>query len=114
MGPIGAGLSALLTQAICFGAMNFYAQKHYPVPYEFRKIFLSIGLGALCCLIAYLIRDWSLAWRLCIKTSMLAGYPLVLYLFRCYDKNELQALRGFWKKWRHPDAWKENMRTLKF
>jgi len=37
-----------------------------------------------------------------------------LYFSGFFDKTELQALRGFWKKWRNPGAWKENIRTLKF
>jgi len=114
MGAIGAGLSMLLSQIAYFGVMYYYAQRYYPVAYEFRKLFLSIGLGALFCFIAWLIRDSSLAWRLCIKTALLVSYPLALYLFGCYDKNELQALRGFWKKWRYPGKWKENIRSLKF
>ena len=114
LGAIGAGLSTLLSQIIYFGMMLRYAQRYYPVSYEFRKIFLSIGIGVLICFTAYLIRDWSLAWRLSIKTILLICYPLVLYLLRFYDKNELQALKGFWIKWRHPGAWKENIRTMKF
>jgi O-antigen/teichoic acid export membrane protein len=114
MGAIGAALSTLLSQLIYFGVMHYYAQRYYPVAYEFRKIFIAIGLGALFCLVAYLISGWSLAWRLCIKTALLASYPLVLYMFRCYDRNEVQALQGFWKKWRQPANWMENIRTLKF
>lgn len=114
IGAIGAGLSTLLSQIIYFGTMLYYARRYYPVPYEFRKIFISIGLGAFFCFIAYLIRDWSLAWRLCIKTVLLASYPLVLYLFRLYNENELQASQGFWKKWRRFGSWKENVRMLKF
>ena len=114
MGVIGAGLSMLLSQIAYFSVMLYYAQRYYPVPHEFRKVFLSIGLGILLCFVAWLIRDCGLGWRLCIKTILLACYPLLLYLFRCYDKNEMQALQGFWKKWRHPENWKENIRTLKF
>ena len=113
-GAIGAGLSMLLSQIIYFCMMYYYAQRYYPVAYEFRKIFLSIGLGVLFCLIAFLIRDGSLVLRLCVKTVSLTSFPLVLYRFRCYDKNELQALQGFWKKWRYPGNWKENIQTLKF
>ena len=112
MGAMGAALSNLLSQIIYFCTMLYYARRYYPVPYEFMKIFMSVGLGALFCLIAYLIRDWSLVWRLCIKTGLLASYPFILYRFRFYDKNELQALQGFWKKWRRPRALIENIRTL--
>ena len=112
LGAIGAGLSTLLSQIIYFAAMYHYARRYYPVPYEFRKVFLSILLGALFCLLAYLIRNWSLSLRLSIKTVLLASYPLVLYLLEFYDKNELQALQGFWKKWQHPGKWKKNIRML--
>lgn len=114
IGTIGAALSTLLSQIIYFGAMLHYAQRYYPVPYEFRKVFLSIGVGALLCMIACLIRNWELGWRLFIKTLLLTGYPVLLYFFGLYDKNELNALRGFWGKWRRPGNWNKNIRTLKF
>jgi O-antigen/teichoic acid export membrane protein len=114
MGAVGAGLSTLLSQIIYFGAMLYYAQRYYPVSYEYKKVFLSIGTGILYCAIAYLIRDWGLGWRLCVKTALLGSYPFVLYLFRFYDRSELQALKGFWKKWRRPGDWKDHIRTLKF
>ena len=113
MGAVGAALSTLFAQMIYFGIMLHYAQRYYPISYEFRKVFLSIGIGALYCVIAYLLKDWSLAGRLCIKIILLASYPFVLFLFRFYDKTELQALVGFWKKWKRPGDWKENIRTLK-
>ena len=114
MGAVGAALATLFAQMTYFGIMLRFAQRYYSVPYEFRKIFLSIGIGALYCVVAFLIKDWSLTLRLVIKTAMLASYPFVLYLFRFYDKKELQALLGFWKKWKNPGKWKENIGTLKF
>jgi O-antigen/teichoic acid export membrane protein len=110
----GAALSILLTQFVYFLLVLRYAQHYYPVPYEYKKIFLSIGTGILYCAAAYLIRDWGLGWRLCVKTVLLGSYPFVLYLFRFYDRNELQALKGFRKKWRRPGDWKDHIRTLKF
>ena len=101
LGAIGAGLSTLLSQIIYFCTMYYCAQRYYPVAYEFRKLFLSIGLGVLICLTGYFIHDYSLAIRLCVKTLLLTIFPLALYAFRFFDKSELQALRGFWKKWRH-------------
>jgi len=103
-GAIGAGIASLLSQIIYFGVMQHYARRYYHVPYEFRKIFMSIGLGALLCLIAYPVRDSSLALRLCVKTALLVSYIPGLYLLRLFDKTELQ---GFWKKWRNLKTWKE-------
>ena len=114
MGAIGAGLSTLLSQIVYFCAMYYYSHRYYPVSYEFRKIFLAIGLGALFCIVAFFIRDWALGWRLTIKSLLLVAYPILLYLAGFFDKVELKALRGFWEKWRNPDAWKDNIRTLKF
>ncbi len=114
MQAVGAALATFLSQLIYFFAMLYYAQRCYPVPYEFKKIFLSIGLGALFCGIAYFISDWNLCWRLLIKILLLMSYPFLLYLFHFYDKTELQALHGFWKKWKNPKTWKDNLQTLKF
>ena len=107
MGAIGAALSMLLSQIIYFATMYYYARRYYPVVYEFRKLFISTALAALMCFLAYLIRDYSLVTRLCIKTSLLASYPLSLYLLNCYDRSELQALQVFWKKWRNRENGKK-------
>jgi len=113
MGAIGAGLSFLLSQIIYFCAMLYFAHRYYPVSYEFRKLFLIVGLGILFCIVTYFIHRWALGWRLTIKTLLLIAYPILLYLAGFFDKAELQALNGFWKKWRNPNAWKENIQTLK-
>ena len=114
MGVIGAGLASLLSQIIYFCTMLYFANRYYPVSYEFRKLFLSIGLGALFCIVAYFIREWVLGWRLAIKTLLLGAYPVFLFLAGFFDNAELQTIRGFWKKWRNPRVWKENIRTLNF
>ncbi|MDR1672560.1 MAG: oligosaccharide flippase family protein [Bacteroidales bacterium] len=105
-GILGAALATLISQIAYFFLMLYFARRFYPVPYELWKIFIAIGLGALCCAIAYGIREWSLAWRIPAKLLMLAAYPVILHLFRFYDKKELLALRGFWKKWKDPRQWK--------
>ena len=97
-GAIGAGLATLLSQIVYFGITLRYAQRYYPVPYEYRKLFISIGLGALICFFAFIIRDWSLTWRLCIKSLLLTCYPLILYFMKFFDAEELQALRKFWQE----------------
>jgi len=114
LGAIGAGLSTLLSQIIYFCTMLYFANRYYPVSYEFRKIFLSIGLGAVFCIVAYFISSWALGWRLAIKTLLLGTYPVFLFLAGFFNTAELQALRGFWIKWRNPGAWKKNIKTLNF
>ena len=114
MGAIGAGLSTLLSQIIYFGVMFYYAQRYFPVPYEMRKVIISIVLGMLFCVVAYLIRQWDLGWRLTVKMLLLFSYPFILYLFGFYEKVELQALSGFWVKWKNPGSWKKNIKALKF
>jgi O-antigen/teichoic acid export membrane protein len=105
-GTLGAALAMLLSQMAFFFLMLYFARRFYPVPYELWKIFIAIGLGAFFCAMAYSIREWGLAWRISVKSLMLVAYPVILYLFRFYDKKELQALRGFWKKWKNPRQWK--------
>ncbi|MDR3094801.1 MAG: oligosaccharide flippase family protein [Bacteroidales bacterium] len=110
---IGAALSTLISQIIYFLLTLFFAHRYYPVRYEYAKIFLAIGIGVIFSLIACLISDWNLSMRLSIKTVLLFSYPVLLYLFRFYDKVELQALRGFWRKWKNPEKWKKNFSQRK-
>jgi len=80
MGSVGAALSTLFAQIIFFAAMLYFSNRYYPVDYEYRKIVVAIGAGLLICIAPFIICDWSLTWRLCIKTALLASYPVILYL----------------------------------
>jgi O-antigen/teichoic acid export membrane protein len=95
LGATGAGLSMLLAQMVYFWCLLYYGRRYYPVPYELKKVLLCLVLGAALCLVAFMISDWQLGWRLPVKLLLLAGYPAVLYLFRFYGIDELRALRRF-------------------
>ncbi len=103
----GASLSTLLSQIIFFIIIYKSAQKHYPIPYELRKILLLVLVIAAYCIIAVLINEYSLWVRILSKTILLLAFPFVLTRFKFYEAIEIKSLEGAWKKWRNPFNWRK-------
>ncbi len=87
------GISYLLATTLLYGAV----QRVYPIPYEsskvLRALLLQIGLMMAVLLDAHM-PYWS---GLTLRLGALLAYPLLLWLFGCFDDREVrmitQALR---------------------
>lgn len=113
-GIIGASVAALLAQVIFFVFIYGYAQKHYPIPYEVRKLFVLLLLSVAVILVAFLyVNPMELIPRIIIKFGLIVSFPFMLYLLKFYEPVELQRLRGAWHKWKNPANWKENLKQIK-
>jgi len=109
---LGAALAALLTQMLFFGAMLYFAQRHYPVPYEIAKIFKMIIVAGGMVGLSFGMGGWPLLLRIGSKLGLIILYPIALYFWRFYEPIEQLRLREIWKKWRHIRAWKTNLNQL--
>jgi O-antigen/teichoic acid export membrane protein len=112
-GIMGAAAATLLSQVLFFLIIIIYAQKHYPIPYEFGKIVLMILTGLALYLLSLLTDDMSLIVRLLIKSAMLLSWPFILYPFHFYEEIELSKIRGAWEKWKNPGNWLRNFRSMR-
>jgi O-antigen/teichoic acid export membrane protein len=109
----GAAVATLLSQFIYWYACYYYSQKVFYVPYEIRKLSVMLITGAVLSFSGLLINNLDLLPRIMIKTACLSSFPFILYFFNFYEPVELQAIRGFVKKWSKIRDLKSNLNSLK-
>lgn len=109
---IGAAISALLSQLAFFLLIYAFAQKHYFIPYEWKKIILISILGMAVVLGGSIVQEAHLAIRLVVKTLLLIAFPIMLYYSNFFEVVELRRLHGAWIKWNNPLHWNKNIREL--
>jgi O-antigen/teichoic acid export membrane protein len=105
----GAALSSLIAQACFFIVIYRIAQKHYPIPYEIRKIVTILILGTLLLMFSYVPEEWNTIVRISIKSAVFISFPFLLYIFRFYEEIELIRLKEMIHKWKNPGKWHENI-----
>jgi O-antigen/teichoic acid export membrane protein len=87
-GMVGAAISTLAAYVVLFCGMTLYAQRVYPVPYQWRRVTIAVGAAVALDLAAR-------AARLPLLPSVLlvAAYPLALGLLGFYLPAERKRLR---------------------
>ncbi|MBU2649872.1 MAG: oligosaccharide flippase family protein [Bacteroidetes bacterium] len=112
LGIYGSALASVIATFIGVYLSYRYSQKYFPINYEFVKIIkiLITGIGLL--IVYYYINELTLVLRLFLKVILLMSFPFLLYLIGFYDKVELERIGSFWRSWRNPGRWKENLRRV--
>jgi O-antigen/teichoic acid export membrane protein len=109
----GAAIATTLSQVIFFVIVYYFAQRHYQIPYEIKKVILMVVTGMCIYAAGILVNPWPLGLRLIVKMLLIFSFPFILYLFGFYESIELERLSQFWQKWRNPLAWRKNLRKTK-
>jgi O-antigen/teichoic acid export membrane protein len=109
----GAALARLFASVLFFGLVFFYSQKAYSIPYEMKKLFMMIVVGALLYLPVLWINEMGLYIRLIVKTGLILIYPFLLYLLGFFEPIEIRSVQGAWVKWKNPSSWKQNLNRMK-
>jgi O-antigen/teichoic acid export membrane protein len=109
LGMFGASLSSLIAQACFFIVMYKIAQKHYPIPYEIRKIVTLLILGTVLLVFSYIPDEWSPVVRISIKSVVFISFPFLLYIFKFYEEIELVRMKEMFDKWKNPGEWHKNI-----
>jgi O-antigen/teichoic acid export membrane protein len=113
-GILGAAAATMLAQIVFFSLIFYFAQKHYPVPFEMKKIMIMIIIALGIVVVTFLlINPMDLFIRLIIKVILILLFPILLYFFNFYEKIELLRLHGAWRKWKNPKRWPDNIRNIK-
>ena len=112
-GAMGAAVTALLAQGIFFGFIYRFAQKHYHIPYELKKIAMMGVVAAILIVLSFFLFDaLSLLPRILVKLALILLFPFLLYLLGFYEAIELERIKGSWHKWKNPRNWRENLRQI--
>jgi O-antigen/teichoic acid export membrane protein len=109
----GAAVATLLSQIIYWYACHYYSQKYFHVDYELKKLGILLFTGILLSSCGLLFNDLSLLPRLLIKAVCVMSFPFLLYLFHFYERAEIQAIKGFYKKWSRPGEFRNNLMSLR-
>jgi O-antigen/teichoic acid export membrane protein len=109
----GAAIATLISQFVYWYLCYYFSQKVFYVPYEIRKIVIMVIAGAAISFSSLLINKMDLLPRLMIKTACVLSFPFILYLFNFYEQVELQAIRGFVRKWSRLKDLRFNLNSLK-
>lgn len=89
----GAALAFLLTQIISFSGLYYFAQKYYPINYEYRKIIMMLLLAICSTAVAFMLNPLPVALSIILKLILLAAFPVILYFLNFYEPIELQRIR---------------------
>ena len=85
---------------LCVPALAYYySQKYYPVKYEWKRIFVIVGIALLIYFISLLFDSFDIVPRIFFKLILVLSFPFILYVLKFYSNNELLRIKGSWKKW---------------
>jgi len=87
----GAAAAAVAAFAFMFVAMAVYAQRLYPVPYQWRRVATIVGTAAALTVVGRLVD------RLDVSIVLVLAYPLVLWTLGFYLPVERARLRALTK-----------------
>lgn len=89
-----------------------FSNKHYPVNYEWDRILKLFIIAIFLFVITYFFNDFNIYLRLVLKTILIALFPVLLYFSKFFYKVEIEAIKGFYQKWKSPKKWKENVNII--
>jgi O-antigen/teichoic acid export membrane protein len=98
LGVSGAAIASAVSQSIFLVLVLFYAQKYYPIPYEYKRILLSLLLAIVIFLVGNQLTPISIWPRIIIKLTLLVVFPLLLWIFSFLKDDEKQWVNGGIKK----------------
>jgi O-antigen/teichoic acid export membrane protein len=113
LSSFGAAISTTLTQILASIWLYMLVKKHDTIIYELPKIFKLLFLGIAFFLLALLVEDFALVWRLVLKSLLYISFFFILYLWKFYEEIELEKLKGAWKKWKNPRRFRQNISEIK-
>lgn len=92
-GVEGAAYATLIVRIVSFLTFYYYAQKHYQIPYEIKKIALLLTVGFTLIYISTLFADFSFSIQIILKSLLLISFPFILYLFSFFEEVEIISLK---------------------
>jgi O-antigen/teichoic acid export membrane protein len=94
LGVYGAAIASAISQAIFFFAVLYFAQKHYPIPYEFGRILISLVIATALFAIGISVTFNSLVVSLLFKVLLVIVFPVLLWVFPFLKIDEKQWVFG--------------------
>jgi O-antigen/teichoic acid export membrane protein len=92
-GVYGAAIASTVSQAIFLVVVLYFAQKYYPVPYEIKRILVSLIIAILLYLLSVQLNEFSIWLRLAIKSLIVVVYPILVWFFVTLENDEKQWIK---------------------
>jgi O-antigen/teichoic acid export membrane protein len=93
-GIYGAAFALVISQTAATGAIAYFAQRAYHIPYETGRL-AQVVLVTVLTYAAMLLLPVSAPWQALVGRSALLGlFPLGLYVFQFFQPHELQQIRA--------------------
>ncbi|MEW6653290.1 MAG: oligosaccharide flippase family protein [Bacteroidota bacterium] len=90
-GIIAAAANTLISFVLFYCASQFMSNRYFKIPYENGKLVMMIIVGSVLSCSVYLITEISIG-SIIFKLFLTALFPVVLFMFKFYEKAELEIL----------------------
>jgi O-antigen/teichoic acid export membrane protein len=97
-GVFGAAWASAFSQSVFFIIVLHFAQKYYPIPYEYKRILASFFIAFPLLLIGINITQFSSIINILLKILILVLFPLVLWLTPFLKEDEKSWVYGGYRK----------------
>ena len=104
-GILGAAVNTLVAFFVLDILSNMASNKYYKISFENYKLFKIFFIGTILFLLSSYFDQSIMAIKFPIKIFVIIIYPFVLFYWKLFDNNEVQALHGAVIKWKNPLKW---------
>lgn len=89
---MAAAVNTLISFIIFYIATQNFSGRYFKINFENRKLLLMIVTGSALASAVYLLPAMNLVLRLITKLSLVIIFPFILFVFKFYEKAELEIL----------------------
>ncbi len=113
-GILGAAVNTLIAFFILFVLSLATSNRYYNINFEGIRLVSLFIIGGILLLLAYILQIDSMWLGMTLKFILATAFPLILYVTKFYQPNEVKTLKTIIKKWRNPSDWISNIKNNGF
>jgi O-antigen/teichoic acid export membrane protein len=98
LGVYGAAIASAISQGIFLLVVLYFAQKYYPIPFEYKRILLSLLLAVLIFIASNQLSPLEMWPKFVVKMLLVISFPFFLWIFSFLKDDEKQWVNGGIKK----------------
>lgn len=91
-GIIAAAINTLAAFVVFYLLTQIFSDKYFKIPFENYKLILMIIVGSILAGVIYILPAMNILFEIIIKLTLVALFPIILFVFRFYEKAELDIL----------------------
>lgn len=111
-GIYGSAIGMLISQVVFFWIIYVKSQQVYFIPYELKKIYLLLIVGAIIIGVGLLLNPINGWIRIPLKLLLLVLYFVSLYKLKFFDAVEKETIWKILHAWKKPQDFLQNIKRL--